>query len=1179
MTRRETAQVDVIINGEKAGSTLKELQQNTRQLYRELQTLPVGSDEFKKKLEELNAAKKNLKDITGAVQETENSFQSFIQKAAGLAGIQIGLQAVVSSVMDFGQKAVENFVEFEASLAELSSITGVTGKDLDFFAQQAELIGSTTQSSAIQAVEAFKLLGSAVPSLLANKEALASVTKEAIILAEASGIKLPEAANAMASALNMFQLPASQSARIINALAAGSKAGAVEVPQVTDALKSFGVAASSFNVSFEQSVALVETLGEYSIKGAEAGTSLRNVLNKMATAKALPKEAIEELQKFGVNTDLVMNKQVPFNQRLREFSKIGGDAVAITKVFGAENKIAGEILLNNVDKVEGYTKAVTGTNTAYEQQAINADTTKAKLQILKNEFEATATTVGGVLLNSFFGFIEILKTYKVTLLLLVAAYVIYNGQILVSWVQKTAENVAKAAGLVIDRITLIVTTGLTLAKGLLTASTRAATIAQIQNNIAQAANPIGAIITLIIAAVTAIYAWTQANNENTAALEKSNNENAKKEKLQKDINELEKDAAKSIREQKADFAAKISYLQTLNVSDETRKKLIGQINSQYKDYLPSLIKESDSMAEIARKTDIANAAFDRRIKIMTNEAVIKRYTEEIASLNVELDKAQDVKIGANTGKGGFLAEGFAAEAEKTIKRTKEEIDTYEQRVLERMKNAPKDEKPTIVSSAGGDDDKQNKEREKKQKEYADNVKKAQKEINEMRIAAMEEGFVKEMAKLDAHTAERIEKLVGTPQQIDEQTTLIYEEWLRKRQEYELKFDELDELRAKKDKENQEKAKKELLEKSLSDIEEEYAVATAKEAEEWALKNLNDKDFKQAIEEDDFLAVQEVEMDREKALFDMKQDFQNKKLNSLILAGKGETSEAKKIGAQILGDQVDFNKKMVKDEADAKEKKRLLIMQGLDHAKMGVNTFIELLSKDEGARKKNAATIKALQAGNVLIDGVKEVSGIWAGWSNFGPAGVAIAAIKTAFAAARTLSAIQKINSTEFAQGGFFRTAKNIILPMQKVGDSYQYARGGMVANGSSHADGGISLTDNRTGQHIGEIEGGEPIMVLSKPTYLNNKSIVDALLNTSLHRSGAPIRKFADGGLIDTSGTIPVNIPEQNTNVADERMLQEIMGLRDDIRAFNGRLRAFVVYQDIKDTEAEITLIESKNTI
>nr|MCU0336414.1 hypothetical protein [Sediminibacterium sp.] len=68
-------------------------------------------------------------------------------------------------------------------------------------------------------------------------------------------------------------------------------------------------------------------------------------------------------------------------------------------------------------------------------------------------------------------------------------------------------------------------------------------------------------------------------------------------------------------------------------------------------------------------------------------------------------------------------------------------------------------------------------------------------------------------------------------------------------------------------------------------------------------------------------------------------------------------------------------------------------------------------------------------------------------------------------------------------------------------------------HGSKYGDSGIQLIDRQTGMEVGEMEGGEPIMILSKNTYANNKPVVDKLLDSSLHKNGAPI--YQSGGLIN----------------------------------------------------------------
>lgn len=83
------------------------------------------------------------------------------------------------------------------------------------------------------------------------------------------------------------------------------------------------------------------------------------------------------------------------------------------------------------------------------------------------------------------------------------------------------------------------------------------------------------------------------------------------------------------------------------------------------------------------------------------------------------------------------------------------------------------------------------------------------------------------------------------------------------------------------------------------------------------------------------------------------------------------------------------------------------------------------------------------------------------------------------------------------------TAANIgVIASQKPPE---YAKGG-IAQGGRHSEGGIDLYDRKSKRVVGNIEGGEPIMVLSRNTYANNADVVDELLDASMNRGGERIR-------------------------------------------------------------------------
>lgn len=305
------------------------------------------------------------------------------------AGVVEGIQAIVRAT-----------TEFEQSAADLSSITGATGDTLEFLKQTAVEVGVETTISANDTIDAYRLIASAKPELLENAEALASITREAVTLTEAMGGELPKAATDLTDIMNQFNASAEEAPRFVNALAAGSKEGSADVSQLAAAIVVAGTSARTSNVQFEESIGLLETLAERGVKGSEAGTALRNVLSRLSATDVLPQDAVDRLTAAGVDIDLLSDKTLTFSDRLRALAPIQNDANALTSLFGLENQAAGQILLENVDRVDELTAAVTGTNVAYEQAEVRTKTVRAEFQRLRNTVVALIQS-GGDGFNSF----------------------------------------------------------------------------------------------------------------------------------------------------------------------------------------------------------------------------------------------------------------------------------------------------------------------------------------------------------------------------------------------------------------------------------------------------------------------------------------------------------------------------------------------------------------------------------------------------------------------------------------------------------------------------------------------------------------------------------------------------------------------------------------------------------
>jgi TP901 family phage tail tape measure protein len=332
--------------------------------------LVVDSGSVKGATAELYKFSKESSNVESQTKKTKKATDGLLDSMKNYASL-----AVVSVAV---WRVIDAHREFQKSISELSAITGATGADLEFYRQQALALGSSTTFAASEVAAAFKLVASAKPDLLESKEALAAVTREVLTLAEAAGIDLPAAANAVGGALNQFGADASLAGDYVNVLAAGAKLGSSEITQTAEALKNAGTVAASVGLSFEQTNAAIQALASVSIKGAEAGTGLRGVLLKLSTQNN------DEFNPQIVGLTAALN-----NLRDAELSTI-----QMSEIFGQESITAATALINQANEVDRLTGALAGTDIAYQQAAINTNNLDGDVKAMSSSWSGAALVIG-----------------------------------------------------------------------------------------------------------------------------------------------------------------------------------------------------------------------------------------------------------------------------------------------------------------------------------------------------------------------------------------------------------------------------------------------------------------------------------------------------------------------------------------------------------------------------------------------------------------------------------------------------------------------------------------------------------------------------------------------------------------------------------------------------------------
>lgn len=328
-----------------------------------------------------SATIEGMSAATGEFQAKVNGAQSCISKLGSvLATIDL-----VKNAIDGLNQATETFsvsgIKLDSQMHDLSAVAGVTGETLQQIEGFARDSAKAFGTDASVAVEGYKLLLSQLsPELGKYPEVLRSMGDNIQTTAKLMGGDGVAAAQVLTTAMNQYgvslddPVAASQEmARMMNVMAASGQAGSAELPAISAALQQCGMAAKAAGVSFEETNAAIQVLDKAGKKASEGGVALRNVLGQLSKGRFVDKQSAEELAKAGIDVTALGDNSLSLKQRLDLLKPMLNDSALLSKFFGVENANAARALIAGTDALQGYTVAVTGTQSAQEQAATVMD--------------------------------------------------------------------------------------------------------------------------------------------------------------------------------------------------------------------------------------------------------------------------------------------------------------------------------------------------------------------------------------------------------------------------------------------------------------------------------------------------------------------------------------------------------------------------------------------------------------------------------------------------------------------------------------------------------------------------------------------------------------------------------------------------------------------------------------
>ncbi|MFV8351555.1 phage tail tape measure protein [Flavobacterium sp. XS2P14] len=339
-----------------------------------------------------------VKEITVGVDKLEDAVTNVDEKLGKLGDDtskafdksntslkMLAVQAGSEAITNLGQPLLEGAkgaYAYDASLKELSAITGVVGNDLKQIGGNARESAVDFGGDAAESVRSYTLLLSKLtPEIAKSPEALDMMGNSVALLSETMHGDLVGATNAASSVMNQFGVDLTNPVEaaktmdvMLNNITSSAKVGNQEVTQVAQAIDNVGAVAKNANVSFIETNAALQVLGKYGKEGAEGGIALRNVLATMGKKEFLPKEVREQLKGAGVDIDVLSDKNRTLAERLTELKKLGGNDALLGAMFGAENTVAITGLLGSVELLKDYTSQITADQTALADMAATMGT-------------------------------------------------------------------------------------------------------------------------------------------------------------------------------------------------------------------------------------------------------------------------------------------------------------------------------------------------------------------------------------------------------------------------------------------------------------------------------------------------------------------------------------------------------------------------------------------------------------------------------------------------------------------------------------------------------------------------------------------------------------------------------------------------------------------------------------
>lgn len=338
--------------------------------------------------------------VTQGLGRAESGLAGFSKRALALGGLGTGLAMAFKG-------AVSTAMDFDAQLSQLGAVADATAPQMQALRKQALDLGAATRYSATESAVAQTELAKAG---LTAQQILGGGLQSALALAAAGNLDLGQAAGIAANSMKQFKMSAGELPGIADALATAANVTTADVKDFGDALAQAGSVGKSAGLGFRDVLVFLTALAENSVKGSDAGTSLKSAMVALLSPTKQAEQAMRRTGLSVLDSNGNMVDAVTLSGRLAKATE-GMTRAQRTAYFDTLVGRDGIRALNAVldqgqRKLRDHEKALGEHGTAAQVAAKMQDNLRGDIEQLGGAFETLQITVASAATPALRGFVQ-----------------------------------------------------------------------------------------------------------------------------------------------------------------------------------------------------------------------------------------------------------------------------------------------------------------------------------------------------------------------------------------------------------------------------------------------------------------------------------------------------------------------------------------------------------------------------------------------------------------------------------------------------------------------------------------------------------------------------------------------------------------------------------------------------